>query len=90
MYRYQLSPTRGVLSALHLNLRSRELRKCPVSHMSMWGFFPLRTVPRSVVKLFGARASVTCRCDVQLPQGRPRLAAVVGCPHVKNGVLVVP
>ena len=36
MYRYQLSPTRGVLSAMHLNLCSRELRKCPVSHLSMW------------------------------------------------------
>ena len=59
MYRYQLSPARGVLSAMHLNLRSRELRKCPVSHLSMWGLFPLRTVPWSVVKLSSARASVT-------------------------------
>ena len=71
MYRDQLSPTRGVLFAMHLNLSSRELRKCPFSLLSMWGMFPLRTIPRSVVTLSGARASVTRRCDVQLPQRRP-------------------
>ena len=90
MYRNQLSPTCGLLSAMHLNLCSRELRICPVSHLSMWGLFPLPTVPQSVVNLSDTRTSVTGRGDMQLPQRRLPLAAVVRCLHVKEGGVVVP
>ena len=34
---------------------------------------------------YPARASVKRRCDVQFPQRRPKLAAVVGCLHLKEG-----
>ena len=89
MYRNQLSPTRVALFAMHPNLRRRELRICPVSQMSIWGSFPLRTVPQSVFKLCGARASNTSlRCAISTD------AALIGrfcrVPPRQGGGVAVP